>query len=271
MIYPEKYKLLLQALGHFENAAVAFSGGVDSTLVLAATQSVMGNKVLAITVKTPYIPDRELEEAIAFCTERGIRHHIIHGDIIPEIRQNPENRCYVCKRHVFGLMKEMARKEGIMHLLDGTNSDDSGVYRPGLAALSELGIKSPLLENGITKQDVRSFSTLLGLPTADKPSYACLLTRLPYCYEVKESELFRIEKAEEYLASIGYAASRVRNHGNIARIEIERQHIPAFAASLRSELTGYFRNLGYEFVTLDLEGFRSGSFDMNKKPTRHES
>ena len=267
MTYPEKYKLLLRHLAGYKNAAVAFSGGVDSTLVLAAAQSALGSNVLAITVKTPYIPDRELEEAIAFCKERSISHHIIQGDIIPEIRHNPENRCYLCKRHVFGLMQELATTEGIKHLLDGSNSDDAGVYRPGMAALSELGIESPLLAYGISKQEVRSLSALLGLPTADKPSYACLLTRLPYCYEVKESELLRIEKAEYYLASIGYAASRVRNHNTIARIEIEKKHIPVFTATPHAELIRYFHELGYEFVTLDLEGFRSGSFDDNKKPT----
>lgn len=262
MINPEKYDLLMQWLGRLENAAVAFSGGVDSTFVLAAAQKVHGEKVLALTVKTPYIPQWELDEAILYCKKNSIQHRIIYADILPEIANNPEDRCYICKRYVFTALKKAAQHEGFNHLLDGTNADDSGVYRPGLAALSELGIKSPLLENGITKPEVRHFSAQLGLPTAEKPSYACLLTRLPYNYEVKTEELLRIEKAELYLASIGYAASRVRNHGNIARIELEKEKIPEFVRSREStNMVSYFHELGYEFVTIDLEGYRSGSFD----------
>jgi len=262
MINPEKYDMLLHWLGRLENAAVAFSGGVDSTFVLAMAQKVHAKKVLALTVKTPYIPDWELAEAIAYCKENGINHRVVHAEIIPEIINNPENRCYLCKRHVFTVLKKEAQQEGFNHLLDGTNADDSGVYRPGLAALRELGIRSPLLENGITKTEVRHFSAKLELPTAEKPSYACLLTRLPYNCEVKAEELLRVEKAERYLASIGYGASRVRNHGNIARIELEKSKIPEFVNSGDAgKLASYFHELGYEFVTIDLEGYRSGSFD----------
>jgi uncharacterized protein len=270
MINSEKYDMLLHWLGRLENAAVAFSGGVDSTFVLASAQKVLGEKVLALTVKTPYIPDWELGEAKEYCRTNGIRHHIVYGDIIPEILHNPENRCYICKKHVFTILKKEAQQEGFNHLLDGTNADDSGVYRPGLAALLELGIKSPLLENGITKAEVRHFSAKLGLPTADKPSYACLLTRLPYNYEVKAEELIRVEKAERYLASIGLGASRVRNHGSIARIELEKSKIAEFVSSGEaSKLASHFHELGYEFVTIDLEGYRSGSFDkrFNKPAT----
>jgi uncharacterized protein len=269
MINSEKYDMLLHWFGQIENAAVAFSGGVDSTFVLAVAQKVHGEKVLALTVKTPYIPDWELEEAITFCKENRIRHHIVYADILPEIINNPENRCYLCKRYVFATLKKAAQQEGFNHLLDGTNADDSGVYRPGLAALRELGIKSPLLENGITKPEVRHFSAKLGLQTAEKPSYACLLTRLPYNYEVKTEELHRIEKAERYLASIGLGASRVRNHGNIARIEMEKEKIPEFMSSEESvKIVSYFHDLGYEFVTIDMEGYRSGSFDKRlNKPT----
>ncbi|MBN1145374.1 MAG: ATP-dependent sacrificial sulfur transferase LarE [Bacteroidales bacterium] len=266
MINPEKYDMLLQWLGRMENAAIAFSGGVDSTFLLATAQKILGKKVIAFTVKTPYIPDWEVEEAIAFCRERSINHRIIQAGILPAIANNPENRCYLCKKHIFAVLKEEAQKDGYTSLLDGTNYDDTGIYRPGLAALKELGISSPLLENGITKAEVRHFSAELGLPTADKPSYACLLTRLPYEYTVKNDELRRIEKAERFLASIGFAASRVRNHSNIARIEIEKERLtellqPETAARVVSKL----HKLGYEFVTIDMEGFRSGSFDRNKK------
>jgi uncharacterized protein len=262
MINPEKYDMLMHWFSRLENAAVAFSGGVDSTFVLASAKKALGEKVLALTVKTPYIPDWELDEAIAYCKENGIKHRIINAEIIPEIIYNPENRCYLCKRFVFTVLKKEAQLEGFNHLLDGTNADDSGVYRPGLAALRELGIKSPLLENGITKTEVRHFSAEMGLPTAEKPSYACLLTRLPYNYEVKPNELRRVEKAELYLSSLGFGASRVRNHGNIARIELEKDRIAEFVSSREAtKLVSYFHELGYEFVTIDLEGYRSGSFD----------
>lgn len=262
MINPEKYDMLLHWLGRLENAAVAFSGGVDSTFVLAAARLVHGDKVLALTVKTPYIPDWELNEAKAFCKENGIRHRIIFEDIIPEIMHNPENRCYLCKRHVFTLLKNIASQEGFVHVLDGTNADDATVYRPGLVALRELGIESPLQGNGITKEEVRNFSAKLGLKTAEKPSYACLLTRLPYHSEINLSDLQKIEKAEVYMASIGYWASRVRHHGNIARIEMDRDRITEFVNSGKAnKVVLHFHKLGYEFVTIDLEGYRSGSFD----------
>jgi uncharacterized protein len=268
MINPEKFDMLLNWLSRLENAAVAFSGGVDSTFVLAAAQQALGNKVFALTVKTPYIPEWELAEAIAYCKENGINHRIVHADILPEIMNNPENRCYLCKRHLFILLREVAKKEGFNYLLDGTNFDDSAVYRPGLAALKELGIVSPLLENGITKTEIRHFSAKMGLPTAEKPSYACLLTRLPYNYPVKADELKRIEKAERFLVSMGYPSSRVRNHGNIARIEVEKERMAdLLSAKETTKLISYFHSLGYEFITIDLEGYRSGSFDHNTNHT----
>jgi uncharacterized protein len=259
--------MLRHWFSRLENAAVAFSGGVDSTFVLAVAQKVLGKNILAFTIKTPYIPDWEIEEAIVFCRENGIDHRILNEGIIPEIQQNPENRCYLCKRFIFSMLKKEALREGFTCLLDGSNADDSGVYRPGMAALKELEIKSPLLENGITKAEVRHFSKMLGLPTSEKPSYACLLTRLPYNYNFKTEELERIEKAERFLASLGYSASRVRNHGNIARIELERNRIAEFINSPSAEkLLTYFRDLGYEFVTVDIEGYRTGSYD---KPFIH--
>jgi pyridinium-3,5-biscarboxylic acid mononucleotide sulfurtransferase len=268
----KKYDDLLKWFGNYDHAAVAFSGGVDSTFVLAAAQEAYGSKVLALTVKTPYIPDWELEEAIEFCKAHNIRHRIVQAGIIPEIQHNPENRCYLCKRHLFALLKEEALKDGFTRLFDGTNFDDSGMYRPGLKALQELCIESPLLIKGFRKADIRHFSALKGLPTADKPSYACLLTRLPYNYEIKTEELERIERAEKYLISLGFGASRVRNHGNIARIEIPLDKMAGFVGSEKATmLTTYFHKLGYEFIALDLEGYRSGSFDKDLNKEQHES
>ncbi|MBN1158465.1 MAG: ATP-dependent sacrificial sulfur transferase LarE [Bacteroidales bacterium] len=255
-----KNSRLLGSLEKLGSAAIAFSGGVDSTFLLAAATSVLGDKVLALTVKTPYIPDQELEEARNFCSGQGIRHRIIHTEILEEIMSNPFNRCYLCKKHVFSLMKAEAAREGIHHLLDGTNADDPNDYRPGMMALKELHIESPLLENGLTKKDIRYLSRKQGLASADKPAYACLLTRLPHNYEVKTEELKRIEKAELYLVSLGFAISRVRNHGTVARIEIDRGKIPDFMEGRTvKKIVRYFRSLGYEFVSLDLEGYRTGS------------
>jgi pyridinium-3,5-biscarboxylic acid mononucleotide sulfurtransferase len=265
---PDKYDQLLKWFGRLQHAAIAFSGGVDSTFVLATAHQVLGEQAMALSVKTPYIPQWEIDEAIAFCRQQGIRHRVIQTGILPEILNNPENRCYLCKKHLFSMLKHEVGQEGMHVILDGSNADDSGVYRPGLAALKELGIRSPLLENGITKEDVRHFSRKLGLSTAEKPSYACLLTRLPYHYEIKTVELTRIEKAEQFLASRGYAASRVRNHGSIARIELLKNSIAAFVNSpVADEVAAYFRDLGYDYVTVDLEGYRTGSFDHNLKKT----
>ena len=266
MINDNQYLKLLEWMKHLGNAAVAFSGGVDSTLVLTAARDSLHENVLAFTVKTPYIPEWEVKEAVLFCKERGIRHQVIHKDMPDEIGKNPENRCYLCKKQLFTMLKAEALRQGFDHILDGTNADDSGTYRPGLAALKELGIKSPLFETGINKLKVRQRSVSMGLPTADKPSYACLLTRMPYNYEVRNDELERIEKAEVFLASLGFRNSRVRNHKNIARIETDREKMQDFTQdAVILKVTSYFHDIGYEFVTLDLDGYRSGSYDKKFK------
>jgi uncharacterized protein len=257
-----KYDNLLQWLSKLENAAVAYSGGVDSTFLLMSCKNALGKNLLAITLKTPYIPESEIAESKAFCLENGIRQRVIEAGIIPEIVNNPEHRCYLCKRFLFGRLKEEASREGINHVLDGSNADDASAYRPGMKALQELGIKSPLLETGITKSEVRRLSATMGLPTAEKPSYACLLTRLPYNYPVKTKELERIDKAEKFLANLGYAGSRVRNQGYTARIELPGNAIAGFVSSPDAEKTvQYFKKLGYKYISIDLEGYRSGSFD----------
>ena len=261
----QKYSTLLSWFQMHPKVAVAFSGGVDSTFLLAAAQKIWGEDVLALTVKTPYIPDWEVAEAVAFCKEHTIKHQVVTSDIIPEIANNPENRCYLCKRHLFNMLKSIACQEGFVNVIDGTNADDIGVYRPGLAALQELGIRSPLLETGITKAEVRDYAEQLGLNVARKPSYACLLTRLPYQYEISHDELIRIEKAERYLSSIGYPNSRVRNHRDMARIELEKERTIEFMSSGQAEqLASYFHQLGYRHISIDIEGYRSGSFDNQK-------
>jgi uncharacterized protein len=258
----EKYRLLSDWFRQQGTIAVAFSGGTDSTFVLSAARESLKENVIALSVKTPYIPDWEMQEAISFCKENNIKHYILRESIIEGILNNPENRCYLCKSHLFNALKNEALKYGYKSIADGTNADDTGAYRPGLAALKEHGIKSPLLDAGITKKEVRELSRLMGLKTAEKPSYACLLTRLPYNYRIDIKELERIEKAERFMASIGFADSRVRNHHEIARIELQPARMTEFIhTSKDAGLTDFFHTIGYRFITVDLEGYRSGSFD----------
>lgn len=271
MKYSEKYDILVDWFRKNPRVAIALSGGVDSTFLLAFAHKACHGEVIALTVKTPYIPDWEAAEAAAFCNEHQINHKVITGDIIPEILNNPVNRCYLCKRHLFGVLKNIADEMGFVTVVDGTNADDTGAYRPGLKALKELDIKSPLLESGITKEEVREMAAQMGLSVAQKPSYACLLTRLPYDRKINTGELQRIEKAERYLTSIDFAKSRVRSYGDMARIELEKDRIIEFMQSDKSgPLTAFFHQLGYRHISIDVEGYRSGSFDKTSNISQHE-
>ena len=262
----KKYEELILYLRDLKNAVIAFSGGTDSTFLLYSAKQALGDMVMAMTVKTPYIPEWEVEEAKRFCKDYAIKHRIINLAIAEEIINNPSDRCYLCKKKVFSTIISEARKEGFTNILDGTNSDDTLDFRPGLKALNELEVKSPLLKNGLKKDEIRSLSRRFGLPTAEKPAYACLLTRLPYNYEIKNHELERIEKAEVYLMSLGFKVSRVRNHGNLARIEIKREDIPDFFNSgAAGKVKDYFNKIGYAYVTVDIEGYRTGSFNITIK------
>jgi len=263
MIANPKYKKLIAFLKDLENVAVAFSGGVDSTFLLVAAKEALHDRVIALTIRAPYIANWEIDEAVDLCNESGIRHMIIELPIPEEIKNNPADRCYLCKKKIFSTILKKAGSNGITHVLDGTNSDDPSDHRPGLRALKELGIISPLLTTGITKEEVREFSKQLGLPTWDKPAYACLLTRLPHGVEVKQEELTRIEQAEKFLIDLGYRAIRVRSHSNLARIETD----PGLIAEMVTgdsvnKIVSAFREIGYEYITIDLEGYRSGSFNV---------
>lgn len=262
MVRHPKYEKLVAFLKGLEHVALAFSGGVDSTFLLYAAREALQDRVLAVTVRAPYMAKWEIDEAVALCNQLGIRHTIVESGIPEEIKDNPPERCYLCKKKLFSSLIQTAGSNGIKHVLDGTNSDDPSDHRPGLKALKELGVISPLLQTGITKEEVRNFSKQLGLPTWDKPAYACLLTRLPHGVPVRVEELTRIERAERFLMDSGYRAIRVRSHGNLARIETD----PGSIAKMVSEnsakrIATAFRKFGFEYVTINLEGYRTGSFN----------
>jgi len=255
-----KFIELINYLEGLGSAALAYSGGTDSTFLMAAAKLAMGDKLLAFTIDTPYIARWEIEEASEICQHIGVKHEIINSEIISSIKNNPENRCYLCKQHLFSSLLKKASDLGFPYVMDGTNLDDKGDNRPGMKALKELQIRSPLLETGIGKEMIREFSKELGLPTWDKPAYACLLTRLPFDTKITQAELQKIERSETCLMKEGFKAIRVRSHGELARIEVPRDRIqellePGLASKISQEL----KKIGYQYVTIDLDGYKMGS------------
>jgi pyridinium-3,5-biscarboxylic acid mononucleotide sulfurtransferase len=264
MIHAPLYNRLISILQQYQSLAVAFSGGVDSSFLLAAAQQALpADKLWAITVKTPYIPDWEVEEARQIAQQLGVNHKIIELPIPAAIIDNPPDRCYQCKLIVFNRIKEEAQKLGITALADGSNVDDQNDYRPGRKALEELQVISPILEAGIGKAMIREFSQELGLPTWNKPAYACLLTRFPHHGHVKISDLERTEKAEVFLMDLGFKAVRVRNHDDLARIEVPKNQIESIVeTNVADKIYNYFLSIGYKHVSIDLLGYRMGSFNI---------
>lgn len=250
---------ILEELGSF---VIAFSGGVDSTFLAWRASRTRGCKMTTVTIRTSYMPEREIREAVEFTTVHGISNTILDIDFPEIIRHNPMERCYLCKSLLFSRIAAFAETNGYRYILDGTNADDLGDDRPGLRALRELSVRSPLAEAGITKQEIRKFLRKDGLQAWDKPAMACLLTRIPYNTEVKEDALRMIEKAEEYLLQKGYPGTRVRVHEDVARIECMPELMVKLAAdSAREQIVAYLKNSGFRYISLDLEGYRSGSMN----------
>jgi uncharacterized protein len=243
---------------------VAFSGGVDSTFLAGVAGDVLGDYLVAVTVTAPFISKREVEEAKAFAESRGIRHEIVDVDMgaIDHFTGNPPDRCYHCKKAIFAAIAGAAGKFGIDIVMDASNMEDALDYRPGMKALEELGILSPLREAGLTKEEIRELSHRRGYPNWDKPASACLASRIPYGEEITEAKLRRVEEAEAILAAEGFAVCRVRSHGELARIEVAPEKIGLLMeASSRARIAGRLKELGFRYVTVDIEGYRTGSLN----------
>jgi uncharacterized protein len=261
----EKFARLKEIFLSMGRIVVAYSGGVDSTLLLRAAKESLGEAhVVAVTALSPLYPDRELAGAKRMAQEMDVKHILIESNEleIDGFSKNPSNRCYFCKKELFEEMQNLARKEAISFVVEGSTLDDEKDHRPGRRAIQELGIRSPLQEARFTKEDVRELSRTLGLPTWDKPSFACLASRFPYGEEITPEGLRMVDEAEDFLFSLGFKQVRVRHYQSLARIEVYPEEMSRLMnGSLREKVVNRLKKIGYRYVTLDLQGFRSGSMN----------
>jgi uncharacterized protein len=264
MISDKKFIKLKEIIKEMDSVVIAFSGGADSSFLLAAAAQSLGKKVIAVTAKSPTFPGRELKEAKTIANRLNCRHIIISTDEleIKEFINNPRNRCYFCKKELFLKLISVKNEYKFNFVADGTNYDDLSKYRPGLKALKELGIRSPLAEAGLTKEEIRQYSRQLNLPTWNKQDLSCLASRLPYGEKISKPVLKKIEEAEDFLYSLGFRQVRVRYHYPIARIELEKDEIPGMLQpKIIEKIIKRLKKLEFEYITLDLEGYRTGSMD----------
>ncbi len=269
-----KYDRLVETIRALESAIVAFSGGVDSTFLARATRDALGIRALLVTADSETYPEAELAETRRLAELLGMRHVVIETRELdnPDYAKNPPNRCFFCKEELFTKLKQVAEREGVAHLIYGANMDDLGDHRPGMQAARQMGVGAPLIEAGLTKAEIRELSRELGLPTWDKPSFACLSSRFPYGDQITAEKLRQVDAAEAFLRSLGFRQFRVRHHDRLARIEVPLQEIPRLWEEGRHDkIVARFREIGYLYVAVDLLGFRSGSMNemltLPKKPS----
>ncbi len=259
----EKLNKMRKILRDLGSVAVAYSGGVDSTFLMKVAAEELGDMALAVTARSETYPAWERAEAVLMAKRFGFRHRIIATSElgIPGFSSNPPDRCYFCKSELFRTLREIANQEGLLHLVDGTTASDLDDYRPGRKAARELGVASPILEAGLSKEEVRQLSRTLQLPTWDKPAYACLASRFPYSQDITEEKLQKVELAEDFLRDLGVGQCRVRHHGDLARIEVEAGDIKKLMLQDRERILEYMTGLGFTYVTMDLMGYRQGSMN----------
>ena len=257
-----KLEQLKKDLKEMGSVAIGFSGGVDSSFLLKVATDALGENVLAITVNSILHPKRELSDAIQFVKQVNAHHIVIDVDVneIGDIIENPENRCYFCKKHIFSKIKNVANREKISHVLDASNYDDLEDYRPGMKALDRLSVVSPLVDVKIGKNEIRELSKQMNLDTWDKPSFACLASRFPYGVKITKSRLEQIEKAESFLLSLGTKQFRVRYHDEVSRIEVPKNDFEIVLDN-SSKIVKKFKEFGFKYVTLDIQGYRTGSLN----------
>ncbi len=260
----EKLFKLKEVVSKLESVVVAFSGGVDSTLVAKVCYDTLKDNSMAVTARSETYPDFEFKESQELAREIGIKHLVVDTSelAIEGFANNPPERCYFCKTELFGKLKKIAAENGLLNVADGANLDDTQEFRPGLKASKELNVRSPLKEAGLAKKDIREISKLLNLPNWNKPAYACLSSRFPYGQSITEAKISMVAEAEKYLRELGLIQFRVRHHETIARIEVLPENIHLLTSSpVREELADRFKEIGFTYVTLDLAGYRSGSMN----------